>query len=334
MVDVSHWHHWVQHCHFFTRHEFILFLFYFVWLDCRPSGEGAEGQSLGQGLADLEEAREEVVAQVLNAPKRRVDNEVSRLSDSVCVLQMHCKIIEDIGLKYQSALFRYRISVSSAFFASVVVPSSALLGMALVPGFAASSGLSTCFILGYPAVAVLGATAGDEWMFYTYSYTYYWICTDTCIYGIAVLSIASSHDMHHLCDGHYQKHEHEHAWPALTKAATWSTLYTLNSRCRCCGYRTIALVEVFLPDHISHETHLWRFPRSSIQVQSLCPIIPAWLWSLLDCAIEVSLTGHHSTFIWMKENIRKAHSGQGRVHSLPLEAGSPSLAARCAHCVE
>jgi hypothetical protein len=159
---------------------------YFILLDSRPSGEGAEGQSLGQGLADLEEAREEVVAQVLNAPKRRVDNEVSRLSDSVCVLQMHCKIIEDIGLKYQSALFRYRLSVSSTFFASVVVPSSTLLGMALVPGFAASSGLSTCFILGYPAVAILGATAGNEVLPYvcTCTYTDAGICLGTLFNSI------------------------------------------------------------------------------------------------------------------------------------------------------
>jgi hypothetical protein len=86
---------------------------------------------------------------------------------------MHCKIIEDIGQKYQSALFRYRLSVSSTFFVSVVVPSSTLLGMALVPGFAASSGLSTCFILGYPAVAVLGATAGDEALLHTCTRTYF-----------------------------------------------------------------------------------------------------------------------------------------------------------------
>ena len=33
---------------------------------------GEDGQSLGRGLVDLEVTREEVVQEVLNAPKRRV----------------------------------------------------------------------------------------------------------------------------------------------------------------------------------------------------------------------------------------------------------------------
>ena len=81
---------------------------------------------MGQGLADLEEAREEVVAEVLNAPKRRVDNEVSRLSDSVCVLQMHCKIIEDIVKTYRSSLFRARLSLTAAAIFTVILPSAVL----------------------------------------------------------------------------------------------------------------------------------------------------------------------------------------------------------------
>ena len=90
------------------------------------AAESEEGRSLGQGLADLEEAREEVVAEVLNAPKRRVDNEVSRLSDSVCVLQMHCKIIEDIVKTYRSSLYRARISISAAALLTVILPSAVL----------------------------------------------------------------------------------------------------------------------------------------------------------------------------------------------------------------
>lgn len=128
----------------------------------RQSSEGAEGESLGQGLADLEEAREEVVAEVLNAPKRRVDNEVSRLSDSVCVLQMHCKIVEDIGSRYKSALFRSRVSLFSTFFSTVFLPSATLLGAAVSPEFGIASGVTSGFVLGYPAVAVLGAVAGTN----------------------------------------------------------------------------------------------------------------------------------------------------------------------------
>jgi hypothetical protein len=98
---------------------------------CLPPGqrtvsESDEGRSLGQGIIDLEEAREEVVAEVLNAPKRRVDNEVSRLSDSVNVLQMHCNIVEDISKRYRSSLFRSRLLLSAALTVSVGCPAVAL----------------------------------------------------------------------------------------------------------------------------------------------------------------------------------------------------------------
>jgi hypothetical protein len=83
-----------------------------------------EGRSLGQGLIDLEAAREEVVAEVLNAPKRRVDNEVSRLSDAVAVLQMHCQIIQDVGKRYRAARLRARLSEASAAVVAVGVPAT------------------------------------------------------------------------------------------------------------------------------------------------------------------------------------------------------------------
>ena len=74
----------------------------------------------------MEEAREEVVAEVLNAPKRRVDNEVSRLSDSVYVLQMHCKVIEDVTRKYASALFISRVSLLACTATTILLPSALL----------------------------------------------------------------------------------------------------------------------------------------------------------------------------------------------------------------
>lgn len=102
------------------------------------------------------------MAEVLNAPKRRVDNEVSRLSDSVCVLQMHCKIIEDIGSRYKAAVFRSRVSLFSTFFGTVFLPSAALLGAAISPEFGVASGVASGFVLGYPAVVALGAVAGTN----------------------------------------------------------------------------------------------------------------------------------------------------------------------------
>lgn len=68
----------------------------------------SEEQSLGRGIIDLEATREEVVSKVLNAPYRRIDNEITRLSDSVAILEMHCKIMSDIRGKYRRALWKSR----------------------------------------------------------------------------------------------------------------------------------------------------------------------------------------------------------------------------------
>ena len=46
----------------------------------------------GKGIMDLERTREEVVAEVLKAPKRRIDNAITRLGDATALLQMHCKV--------------------------------------------------------------------------------------------------------------------------------------------------------------------------------------------------------------------------------------------------
>jgi hypothetical protein len=75
---------------------------------------------------DLEAAREEVVAEVLNAPKRRLDNEVSRLSDAVSVLQMHCKITDDLSQRYRKAWWRAQFQVAAAALVTVGIPASLL----------------------------------------------------------------------------------------------------------------------------------------------------------------------------------------------------------------
>ncbi len=80
----------------------------------RASGDQSEEhQSLGQGLVDLETTREEVVAEVLNAPNRRVDNEITRLADHVSLLQMHCKVINDLSSQYKKKVMRSRLLLGS-----------------------------------------------------------------------------------------------------------------------------------------------------------------------------------------------------------------------------
>eukprot|EP01041_Mallomonas_annulata_P004661 gene4661-9247_t len=71
-------------------------------------GGGEEAASLGQGLLDLQTSREDVVQEVLNAPKRRIDNEITRLNDSLQLLQMHCQILDTIILSYRKLLWKSR----------------------------------------------------------------------------------------------------------------------------------------------------------------------------------------------------------------------------------
>ena len=70
--------------------------------------EEEEEESLGRALSDLAQSREEVVREVRNAPKRRVDNEITRLADNVSILQMHVKIIRDLTDRYNKKKWEYR----------------------------------------------------------------------------------------------------------------------------------------------------------------------------------------------------------------------------------
>lgn len=69
-----------------------------------------ESQSLGQGLLDLEKARDEVVDEAMKAPKRRIDNVITRLADSVHLVQMHATILESIRADYSKELWTHRMT--------------------------------------------------------------------------------------------------------------------------------------------------------------------------------------------------------------------------------
>ncbi len=92
-----------------------------------PTGENAEQTPLGKGLADLEETREEVVQQVLNAPKRRIDNEISRLTDAVSLLHMHLTVMEDLVKQYRAATMRSKLIFAGVGSTSVLATMGALL---------------------------------------------------------------------------------------------------------------------------------------------------------------------------------------------------------------
>lgn len=105
--------------------------------------------TLPKGLADLEETREEVVLEVFNAPKRRVDNEITRLTDSVALLQMHLNIVDDLAKQYRSSTLKARllfglaaVTTSAATVGSIVagLPVEVTAGLASV-GSLSSGGL-------------------------------------------------------------------------------------------------------------------------------------------------------------------------------------------------
>ena len=112
--------------------------------------EDEEEESLGRALSDLAKSREEVCREVRNAPKRRVDNEITRLSDSVSLLRMHVNIIRDLTNAYNKKKWEFR-SIGAGWVAA----SGALTGgayyldapMQVVGGAGVIGGLFAGFFL-------------------------------------------------------------------------------------------------------------------------------------------------------------------------------------------
>lgn len=72
------------------------------------TGQHVESTFLRQVYTDLEESRLDVTKEVFNAPKRRVYHEISRLSDSVHLLLMHCKVIDSTITRYSARVWAHR----------------------------------------------------------------------------------------------------------------------------------------------------------------------------------------------------------------------------------
>ncbi len=61
------------------------------------------------GLADLHQTRNDVVAEVMKAPKRRIDNVITHLNDSVHLLLMHAKIVQETNRLYSARVWECRM---------------------------------------------------------------------------------------------------------------------------------------------------------------------------------------------------------------------------------
>jgi hypothetical protein len=86
--------------------------------DQGSSGSGVDAptiQALDQrALADLHQTRDDVIAEVFKAPKRRIDNVVTHLHDSVHLLLMHAVVAEDVRSLYSKRLWENRIQEASS----------------------------------------------------------------------------------------------------------------------------------------------------------------------------------------------------------------------------
>lgn len=56
-------------------------------------------------LADLQHTRDDVVTEVMKAPKRRIDNVITHLHSSVHQLLMHARILDDVRTRYRNILW-------------------------------------------------------------------------------------------------------------------------------------------------------------------------------------------------------------------------------------
>lgn len=98
-----------------------------------------------RALADLHQTRDDVLAEVMKAPKRRVDNVITNLHDSVHLLLMHAVVAEDVRSRYSKRLWENRIQEAS----------SLLLGTSLA-GMGVYFNIPPQFTGGVIAATVLG----------------------------------------------------------------------------------------------------------------------------------------------------------------------------------
>jgi len=120
--------------------------------DDHSSGDISTDQALDQrALADLHQTRDDVIAEVMKAPKRRIDNVITNLHDSVHLLQMHAVVAEDVRSRYSKRQWENRIQELS----------SVVLGMGLA-GLGGYFSVPPQFTGGVVAATMLGV-GGMHW---------------------------------------------------------------------------------------------------------------------------------------------------------------------------
>lgn len=82
--------------------------------------------SFAQGLRDLEDAREEIIKEVLNTPKRRSDNEITRVSDAASLLHLHIVVMNAVLDRHDLDVRKSRLIVGSTTLFSFLLSGTAL----------------------------------------------------------------------------------------------------------------------------------------------------------------------------------------------------------------
>jgi len=110
---------------------------------CLPH-KGSDASIGSSALADLHQTRDLVVAEVMKAPKRRIDNTITHLNDSVHLSLMHALVLQDVRTKYTQLRWQQRLHTGGTAVAGVGFSGLALyMGiMPLAGGLAAATALT------------------------------------------------------------------------------------------------------------------------------------------------------------------------------------------------
>lgn len=89
---------------------------------CLPTSSN-DTETPPAGLADLHQTRNDVVAEVMKAPKRRIDNVITHLSDSVHQLHLHATLQNQIRKQFRRRLWEHRIQEGTSLFTGTALTS-------------------------------------------------------------------------------------------------------------------------------------------------------------------------------------------------------------------
>ena len=130
-----------------------------IFTMCLPMGADVDPMDLVPGLADLHQTRHDVVAEVMKAPKRRIDNTITNLHDAVQLLWMHATLMDDVRKRYRKRLWEYRIQEGTAF---VLASGFSSLAIYLQLPSTATGGVVAAAVLGVGGLTWFNATKLKE----------------------------------------------------------------------------------------------------------------------------------------------------------------------------